>query len=145
MPLVILRLIFILVSLIYLSEIPSAEKVFFNARFAFNAMLFIDAINLFKANEGFEKYYAAFGIGILGLITFIDWLGVMDIIVLHAGKIGPSEKFTLLHWVPSITVDKYIQTFSFFTLFFSAAELVLIFFRNKSRNKVASKGTVLDT
>ncbi|MGW6384554.1 hypothetical protein [Peribacillus butanolivorans] len=146
MLMVLFRLALIGISLIYLSEIPSTEKVFFNARFAFYGMVFLDFINLYRSNKGFEKHYAAIGSWIIGIITFLDFLGVLDIILLNNGKIVTNKKYDLLlSWCPSIPIDSYIVTFSFITLFWTAAEFVLIYYRNRSANKVIPKDAALDT
>lgn len=146
MLMVLLRLAFIGVGLIFLSEIPNTEKVFFNARFAFYGMIFLDFINLYKSNKGFEKHYAGLGLAITGIITFVDFLGIIDIIVLKKGMIIANAKYKLINWIPSITVDSYIVTFSLVTVFFCAAELILIYVRNRSKSKdVSSEETVLDS
>lgn len=146
MLMVLLRLAFIGVGLIFLSEIPATENVFFNARFAFYGMLVLDFINLYKSNEGFEKHYAGVGLAITGIITFIDLLGILDIIILKEGIISANDKYTLINWLPSIPVDTYIRSFSFVTVFFCAAELVLIYVRNKVRSKaVTSKETAFES
>ncbi|MGD6879280.1 hypothetical protein [Bacillus infantis] len=146
MLMVLLRLAFIALGLIFLSEIPSSEKVFFNARFAFYGMLVLDFINIYKSNQGFEKHYAGIGLSITGIITFCDLLGILDIIILDKGIISANEKYTLLSWVPNISVDAYIVSFSLVTVFFCAAELILIYVRNKMKSKaVGSEETVLDT
>ncbi|WP_404443483.1 hypothetical protein LG307_14855 [Sutcliffiella horikoshii] len=145
MLMVFLRVAFILVGLIFLSEIPTTEKVFFNARFAFYGMVLLDFINVYKSSENFEKHYAGFGLSFTAIITFIDFLGVIDIIMLKEGMIIPNVKYRLIEWVPSIPVDGYIISFSFFTVFFSAAELVLVYVRNKSSKKAVPKQTAFDT
>ncbi|MDX8291431.1 hypothetical protein SLL00_16595 [Metabacillus indicus] len=138
-----LRLTLIVVGLIFISEIPSTEKVFFNARFAFYGMLLLDFINVFKSNEGFEKHYSGFGMGIVGFITFLDLLGVLDIIQLDNNLISPNDKYTLINWIPHIPVEAYIVTVSGFTIFICAAEIVIILARNKYNQQ--NSGNVLET
>lgn len=148
MLIVCLRLAFVIIGLIFLSEIPTTEKVFFNARFAFYGMIFVDFVNVYKSNKGFEKHYAGVGWALTGLITFFDGLGVIDIIVLDKGKVFTNPKFDhLLGWVPAVSVESYIVTFSLFTIFFYAAELVLVFQRNLTSKKRSSRAgeSVLDT
>jgi hypothetical protein len=127
--LIIIRILLIGLSLILLSEIPSTESVFFKARIAFYAMLFLDYINMFKSNNGFEKHFSGFGAGIIGLICVVDTFGLFNFIQLSEGIISPNNQYILMKWFPTITFDQYVISLSLLTAFLSGFELILKFGR----------------
>jgi hypothetical protein len=134
-----LRFLFILFSLILLSEIPSNEGVFFKARLAFYGMLLLDYINLYRSNKGYEKHYACFGLAVTAFICLVDILGLVNFIQLNDGILGPNEKYILMKWFPSVTLAQYIVTFSLATFFTSSGEVILKVFRYKVTEPIEKK------
>lgn len=127
----IIRVCFVIFSLVLLSTIPSEKELFFISRIAFYSMLVLDFINLIRFNAGSKRQMAITGAIITGIITFIDIFGWAKFIIVNSSdKLVGNSEYILMRIFPDVPLEGYIVSSSIVTIIVVFWEVWIEFKRN---------------
>ncbi|PGO26329.1 hypothetical protein CN982_18530 [Bacillus cereus] len=145
----VIRVLFIIWSLILVSNVPDDPASFFGTRFVFYGMLLLDFINVrMLARETYDKLISKIGIIICSLILVIDFSGLCKFIIYYKNEkeilyLTINKSYSLLKYIPDVKIETYIVLSAIITIIVSGWELVYNVNRDrKTKGKTGQKAKI---